>query len=197
MPLINPASFARTTAGAGCLTLAPAIALDHVFLGRVLVTKRAAGGARGGIVARWPEPLVLSQAIDEALHRRSRRPVRVSRLRHAEQSSSAGCRAVLQPTKATDDFGTGRRCAYAVGLLQPLLQHLVRDESPGILLCLDECPFTVARRRPRLLVVDQGIALPGRLAVPERGQRLRVLALLAGLSGVMLCFTSAPRIMPI
>ncbi len=81
---------------------------------------------------------------------------------------------LLQPS---DDFGSGRRCADALGFLQPFPQALVIDKAPGVLHRLDQGALVVARRRARLLVLDGRVFQPRDLAVAQGRQQLGVVAL--------------------
>ena len=57
----------------------------------------------------------------------------------------------LQPS---DDLGSGRRRADALGLLQPVPQHLVIDKAPGVLHRLDQSAFIVSGWGAGFLVLN-------------------------------------------
>ena len=84
---------------------------------------------------------------------------------------------LLQPA---DDLGPGRRRADALGFLQALPQNLIVDKTPGILHRLDQSAFVVTRRRSGLLVLDFGVLQLRGLAVAQRRQQLRLVALFVG-----------------
>src|ERR1700740_1152499 len=84
---------------------------------------------------------------------------------------------LLQPT---DDLGSGRRRANTLGFLQAIPQNLVINKTPGILHSLDQSAFVVTRRRPGLLVLNFWILQLRGLAVAQRRQQLRLIALFVG-----------------
>ena len=75
------------------------------------------------------------------------------------------------PLQPGDYLGTRRRRADSLRFAQALAQRLDLDEAPCVLHRLDERAFPVAGRRPRLLVLDGGLAQPRGFAVGEHGQR--------------------------
>ena len=83
----------------------------------------------------------------------------------------------LQPA---DDLRSGRRRANALGLLQALPQNLIVNKAPGILHRLDQSAFVVTRRWSGLLVLDFRIVQLRSLAVAQRRQQLRLVALFVG-----------------
>ena len=76
----------------------------------------------------------------------------------------------LQPA---DDLRSGRRRAYALGLLQALPQNLIVNKAQGILHRLDQSAFVITRRWSGLLVLDFRIVQLRNLAVAQRRQQLR------------------------
>src|SRR6202795_4332500 len=84
---------------------------------------------------------------------------------------------LLQPA---DDLGSGRRRTDTLGLLQAIPQNLVINKTPGILHSLDQSAFVITRRRPGLLVFNFWILQLRALAVAQRRQQLRLIALFVG-----------------
>src|ERR1700676_1970919 len=84
---------------------------------------------------------------------------------------------LLQPA---DDLGSGRRRANTLGFLQAIPQNLVINKTPGILHSLDQSAFVVTRRRSGLLVLNFWILQLRGVAVAQRRQQLRLIALFVG-----------------
>src|ERR1700729_3666855 len=83
----------------------------------------------------------------------------------------------LQPA---DDLRSSRRRANALGLLQAFSQNFIVHKAPGILHRLNQSAFVVTRRWTGLLVLDFRIAQLRSLAVAQRRQQLRLVALFVG-----------------
>src|SRR5215204_7037074 len=79
--------------------------------------------------------------------------------------------------KPTDDLGSGRWRADALGFPQALPQHLIVNEPPSILHRLDQGAFVVTRRWPCLLVLDFWILQSRSLTVAQRWKQLCLLTL--------------------
>src|SRR5664280_1009998 len=56
--------------------------------------------------------------------------------------------------ESANNLGAGGRSADAFGFLQSLPQHLVVNETPGVLHRLDQSALIVSRRGPRLFVLN-------------------------------------------
>src|ERR1700688_63764 len=95
---------------------------------------------------------------------------------------------LLQPA---NDLGSGRRRANTLGFLQAVPQNLVINKTPGILHSLDQSAFVVTRRRPGLLVLNFRILQLRNLAVAQRRQQLRLIALFVGRLPLWKCCTPA------
>ena len=76
------------------------------------------------------------------------------------------------PLQPLDDFGARRRCADALGFLQPLAHGGGFHEAPGVLHGVDQRAFVVARRRLCPLVLDTRFGQRRLFAIGQRRQRL-------------------------
>jgi hypothetical protein len=81
---------------------------------------------------------------------------------------------LLQPA---DDLRSRRRRANTLGFLQAFPKNLIVDKTPGILHGLDQSTLVIPRRRSGLLFLNFGILQLCDLAVAQRRQQLRLVAL--------------------